>query len=88
MINPQRIITISIEENGFMKKQGKILKEFSINKAPAFTCQVPYHRQGLIVQSGKYLCGVVDLTEAEKGRALIKEMLVTIQQRSQNPHAS
>ena len=45
----------------------------------SFTAQEPYHKTILVAQQGNFVVGVADLSSTQKGEALLKRMLTTIQ---------
>jgi hypothetical protein len=72
----------------YLKKSGEtweVLKGFGEN---SFTGQEPYHKTILVAQQGGFVAGVAHLSSAQKGEALLKRILNTLQKsgnRSQKP---
>jgi hypothetical protein len=56
-------------------EQFKILKDFGQN---SFTAQEPYHKTILVAQQGPFVVGIADLTQVQKGEALMKRILSTL----------
>ncbi len=63
----------------FLKKSGKKWTSLKSDAENGFTSQEPYHKTIIVAQQGHFVAGVYDLSLAQKGEALLKNILKKIQ---------
>ena len=77
--SPHQALKALNQYKGYLKKSGEsweALKGFGEN---SFTAREPYHKTILVSQQEVFVVGVADLPSAQKGKALLKRILDTIQ---------
>jgi hypothetical protein len=63
----------------FLKKSGKKWTSLKSDAENGFASQEPYHKNIIVAQQGHFVAGVYDLSLAQKGEALLKNILKKIQ---------
>jgi hypothetical protein len=76
--SPDQAVKALNQYKNYIDKSGEkweIRKDFGDN---SFTAREPYHKTILVAQQGPFVVGVADLSQVQKGEALLKKILSTI----------
>ena len=77
--SPDQAVKALNQYKNYIDKSGEkweTRKDFGEN---SFTAQEPYHKTILVAQQGPFVVGIADLPRVQKGEALLKRILNTIQ---------
>jgi len=66
------------KHKGFLQRSGAKCIPLSGFEKHGYASQEPHHKEILVVQEGSFVVGVYDLIKAEKGMALLKDMIERI----------
>jgi hypothetical protein len=77
--SPDQAFKALNQYKGYLEKAGETWKAHEGFGDNSFTAQEPYHKTILVAQQGAFVVGIADLSSAQKGEALLKRILNTIQ---------